>query len=124
MALTPEEIKASEDLESRLRIEADQRIRAERLRLQQEFTRKEREIGRPLNQSEKNYYLQYSTYPASHNKRLRNMSWDDLNKQENSPAHVERERRIKEARSRTPLENAIRRWFTPVKNQIPEKYLK
>jgi hypothetical protein len=89
-----------------------------------EFARKEREIGRPLNQSEKNYYLQYGGYPASQQQRLRNMSWDDLSKQENSPSYVERRRRVNEARNRTPLENAIRRWFTPVKNQIPEKYLK
>jgi hypothetical protein len=100
------------------------RLAAEQLKAKREFARKEREIGRPLNQSEKNYYLQYGGYPASQNERLRNMSWDDLSKQENSPSYVERRRRVNEARNRTPLENAIRRWFTPIKNQIPEKYLK
>jgi hypothetical protein len=98
--------------------------KARQLRLQREFARKEKEIGRKLNDSERNYFSQFNGYPASQQERVRNMSFADLQTQRNFASAQERERRIKEARNRTPLENAIRRWFTPVKNQIPEKYLK
>jgi hypothetical protein len=104
---------------------------AKRLRIQREFARKEKEIGRKLNDSERNFYTRFGAYPASEQQRVKRMDFDELERKRingywdgEDPYANEIYLRVHQYKQRTPLENAIRRWFTPVKNQIPEKYLK
>ena len=104
-------------------------------RLKREYARKEGEIKRPLNLSEMRHFAQTGKYPGSEEAATWKKTPFDILEQNYNFAngafrnpdelyYKERERRIKEARSRPPLMNAILRLFTPVNNQIPEKYLK
>jgi hypothetical protein len=127
-----EEASQREENQRRLKDQQDYQRLMSDLRLKREYARKEGQIKRPLNIGEMRHFAQTGKYPASEAAEIwRRTDFDILEHNysfggtiDNDLSDKERERRIKEARSRTPLENAIRRWFTPIKTQVPEKYLK
>jgi hypothetical protein len=129
-----EEASQREENQRRLKDQQDYQRLMSDLRLKREYARKEGQIKRPLNIGEMRHFAQTGKYPASEAAEIwrrtdfdileHNYNFNPYDRNPNALDYKERERRIKEARSRTPLENAIRRWFTPIKTQVPEKYLK
>ena len=114
-------------------------------RVQAELARKEKEIGRPLNESEIGFFLDNGAYPASKKAN------DDARKQREYDYHLKiaRQRinsdaeyhwrnglgvgtpkddanvddfvrRVKEEKYRSPMEKWIRKMFNPDKTEIPE----